>query len=531
MCALKQVNSYSPQFGASDSGQKLARVEHPKVHPTPTPLLDRLIHRSPDQQRTLIQRSSAQASSSQSLLLQMQHQYGNSYVQRMMGLSRKAEGEAAVTPDVESAIAQKRGSGQPLDRAVQRQMESAFGSDFSGVRVHTDTTADQLNHQLAARAFTTGHDIFFKQGEYAPGSSQGKELLAHELTHVVQQSGGIALKLAIGEPNDVYEQEADQVAQLVMQSEQVGAATEGAAEPSQRQMPEELVQTKAEPRQIQRDLVAYNKAQTEIMPSFGESATSTFVTTSAEAPGIRAALAALIADDKVKEVVSKSGDKSWFAANQHKNAQLADIQKALADAGYAQAGKMARSLYDIHGEYVYSNQEITTVGLFLDQTTKLGPRVTTEHDRSMTEYEIRQARRVFKSAIDYSKVTIADGSLSARAISVGGYARTIGNTINFPTGDSRNMAFMVHELTHVWQYQTTGASYAVKALWAQIAEGYSYTPAGKTPDEALNEARQAGKTLSSFNKEQQGDILSDYFRRLQSNQPTAAYQPFVDDVK
>jgi Domain of unknown function (DUF4157) len=461
----------------------------------------------------------------------MQRQYGNSYVQRMMGLSRKAEGETVVTPDVESAIAQKRGSGQPLERTVQRQMESAFGTDFSGVRVHTDTTTDRLNHQLSARAFTTGQDIFFKQGEYAPGSAPGRELLAHELTHVVQQSGGIALKMAIGEPNDAYEQEADQVAQLVMQAEQSGASTERTSEPIQRQLPEELVQTKTGSLKIQRDLVAYNKAQTDAVPSFGESATSTFVTTSAEAPGIRAALSALITDDKVKEVTSKSGDKSWFAANHHKNAQLTDIQKAFADAGYAQAEKMARSLYDIHGEYVYSNQEITTVGLFLDHTTKLGPRITTEHNRSMTEHEIRQARRVFKSAIDYTKVTIADGSPSAKAASVGGYARTIGNTINFPTGSSRNMALMIHELTHVWQYQTTGASYAVKAIWAQITEGYSYTPAGKTPDEALNEARQAGKTLYDFNKEQQGDILSDYFRRLQSGQAMSAYQPFVDDVK
>jgi len=467
-------------------------------------------------------------------LLQLQQKYGNRYVQQMVELSRKAAGEAAgateATPEIEGAIAQSRDGGQSLDLTVQRQMESAFGTNFSQVRVHTDSRADTLNHALSARAFTTGQDIFFRQGEYNPGSSSGKELLAHELTHVVQQTGGIQTKLAIGQPNDIYEQEADQVAAIVIQAEPSDNTKQAISEPLQRQVPE-LVQNKTNPFQIQRDLVAYNKAQTEVMPSFGESATSTFVTTSAEAPGIRTSLAALIADDKVKEVTSKSGDKSWFAANHHKNAQLSDIQKALADAGYAQAEKMARSLYDIHGEYVYSNQEITTVGLFLDHTTKLGTRVTTEHDRSMTEYEIRQARRVFKSAIDYSKVTIADGSPSARAISIGGYARTLGNTINFPTGGSHDMAFMIHELTHVWQYQTTGASYAVKALWAQITEGYSYTPSGKTHSEALNEEHQAGKTLYGFNKEQQGDILSDYFKRLQANQDVSAYQPFVDDVK
>jgi Domain of unknown function (DUF4157) len=150
-------------------------------------------------------------------LLQLQRKYGNRHVQRMVELSRKGEGEAGVAPEVEAGIEQVRGSGQPLDRAIQRQMESAFGTNFSGVRVHTDSGADTLNHALNARAFTTGQDIFFRQGEYNPGTSSGKELLAHELTHVVQQTGGIQAKLAVGQPNDVYEQEADQVAQAIVQ--------------------------------------------------------------------------------------------------------------------------------------------------------------------------------------------------------------------------------------------------------------------------------------------------------------------------
>jgi hypothetical protein len=68
-------------------------------------------------------------------------------------------------------------------------MEPVFGADFSQVRVHTDTQANTLNRTLSARAFTTGRDIFFRQGEYRPGSSTGQELIAHELTHVVQQGG------------------------------------------------------------------------------------------------------------------------------------------------------------------------------------------------------------------------------------------------------------------------------------------------------------------------------------------------------
>ena len=107
----------------------------------------------------------------------------------MVDLSRKGHGEGDVAPEIEAAIQRERGGGQALDSAARAQMEPAMGADFSGVRVHTGGQADTLNRNLSARAFTTGQDIFFKQGEYSPGSSSGRELLAHELTHVVQQGG------------------------------------------------------------------------------------------------------------------------------------------------------------------------------------------------------------------------------------------------------------------------------------------------------------------------------------------------------
>ncbi|HEY9670735.1 MAG TPA: DUF4157 domain-containing protein [Waterburya sp.] len=148
-------------------------------------------------------------------LLKLQRQYGNRYVQRVLAIARKGGGEAEAAPEVEAAIERKRGGGQALDNRVRVPMESAFGVDFSGVHVHTDSEADTLNQALSARAFTTGQDIFFAQGEYSPGSSSGRELLAHELTHVVQQTGGIHPKLALSEPTDKYEQEADRVAATV----------------------------------------------------------------------------------------------------------------------------------------------------------------------------------------------------------------------------------------------------------------------------------------------------------------------------
>jgi hypothetical protein len=154
-------------------------------------------------------------------LLRLQRMYGNRYVQNVLSLSRKAGEKAEATPEVEQEIQAARGGGQPLDSGASTQMESAFGSDLSSVRVHHDKGADELNQSLNSRAFTTGKDIFFRQGEYNPGSSGGRELLAHELTHVMQQSGdGIQTKLKIGQAGDRYEQEADQVARAVIRGEQ-----------------------------------------------------------------------------------------------------------------------------------------------------------------------------------------------------------------------------------------------------------------------------------------------------------------------
>jgi|GEM_PF-3866349 len=102
-------------------------------------------------------------------------------------VQRQAGGEAS--EDLDRSIQQARGSGQALDKSLRPQMEQAMGADFSGVRVHTDPQSDRMSRSIQAKAFTTGQDIFFKQGEYNPGTKGGQELVAHELTHVMQQNG------------------------------------------------------------------------------------------------------------------------------------------------------------------------------------------------------------------------------------------------------------------------------------------------------------------------------------------------------
>ncbi len=143
---------------------------------------------------------------------------GNARVQRLMraqAIRREAAGDGSGPVDdaVARAIQGKRGGGQGLDGAARRDLEPALGADFSNVRIHTDDEADSLNRAVQAEAFTTGNDIFFRKGNYDPGSSEGRALLAHELTHVVQQSDAPANQdMTVSSPEDASEREASAVA-------------------------------------------------------------------------------------------------------------------------------------------------------------------------------------------------------------------------------------------------------------------------------------------------------------------------------
>ena len=101
---------------------------------------------------------------------------------------RSAERDQAEQPPVRPTDA--RGGGQALDPADRAYFERQFGADFGAVRVHSDAAAARNARMLSASAFTLGSDISFASGRYAPGTATGRRLLAHELTHVVQQARG-----------------------------------------------------------------------------------------------------------------------------------------------------------------------------------------------------------------------------------------------------------------------------------------------------------------------------------------------------
>lgn len=101
----------------------------------------------------------------------------------------KAEGAGVASSALSNRIESAKGKGKPLPEKTRFEMESAIGADFQGVRLHMDTDATEMNRELGAQAFTNKQDIYFNSGKYNPENSAGKRLLAHELTHVIQQTG------------------------------------------------------------------------------------------------------------------------------------------------------------------------------------------------------------------------------------------------------------------------------------------------------------------------------------------------------
>src|SRR6478672_8827661 len=147
------------------------------------------------------QRVVSQINSPQGQALQREEKPEEEELQKKPMVQRKSAGGGMdVTPNLEESIQQAKGGGQPLADNIRKPMEQAFGADFSSVNIHTDAQSDQLNQSIQAKAFTTGQDIFFRQEAYDPGSQGGQELIAHELTHVVQQSGGAVQRSPLPQP-------------------------------------------------------------------------------------------------------------------------------------------------------------------------------------------------------------------------------------------------------------------------------------------------------------------------------------------
>ncbi len=147
--------------------------------------------------------------------------------------------------------------------------------------------------------------------------------------------------------------------------------------------------------------------------------------------------------------------------------------------------------------------------------------------RPLTSDERTEAKLVFGDSLDMNAVKLAEAPIMA----LGQMARTPFDTVYFPPGTFKEsfsdfMPWLIHELTHVWQYQH-GVS-VLEKLWVALHGKKAYNYGG---EEALRNASATGKRFTDFNTEQQGDILRDYYIKLKAGKDTSAYDPFVAQVK
>jgi len=304
--------------------------------------------------------------------------------------SRQGEG----APIVNEVL---RSPGQPLDGATRAFMEPRFGRDFGRVRVHTDERATQSARAVNALAYTVGRNIVFASGAFRPETSEGSLLLAHELTHTIQQG-------AVGDSKPTPSPAGDW-----MGSE----------------------------REVEAELAATN----------------------------------LIAGRPVANVVPGTSPLS--------------LQR------------------QVHG--TPSPMSVRSP-VFEELVTQVSTSQAGLTGRSLTPDEVRLARSVFGDSIDYSRVKlIPTGVLEYRTV-----ANTIRVPEDFTIGDKYMAQTLIHEMTHVWQYQHGGTSYISVSLATQIAG----TIRTGSRNAAYDYRITPGASFFDFTPEQQGLIVENYFSML-----------------
>lgn len=179
----------------------------------------------------------------------------------------------SISPAVERGIETARHGGQSIPRSLRSSLEPRFGVDLGGVRLHTDTAAASLAAAVHAHAFTTGNDIFFAAGRYQPDTIEGRRLLAHEVTHTIQQgNGGVAL------------QREEDTAPVVTEAQAMAEIDRDAAQDIIEQTPEEVEAGKGKEEPIDAGKVAQQAKAAQADDGNGEIEIPDFDVASGECP-------------------------------------------------------------------------------------------------------------------------------------------------------------------------------------------------------------------------------------------------------
>jgi Domain of unknown function (DUF4157) len=414
-------------------------------------------------------------------------------------IQRLASGDAS--PAVSQATADRvasPGSGSPLPDSARSFFEPRFQQDFSGVRVHTDVEAAHSAKDLQAQAFTVGRDIHFGAGQYDPGSNAGKHLIAHELTHVVQQGG--ATRGGGGEKGPAISGGVDRHVQrgfwgsIKKGIKAIGRGISKAANWVAGGIKEAGAWVVGRLRDAGMWLV-------NLVRDLPARLVRLVVTLWDGLVGIVSFLPELIMQ-VVKHGFSGLGDWLWEKVK----------------AGGAWVVKLLTRILDLVG--------FPEIAEFLMHLFA--------HIRRLSGPETTAAKSVLgASAIRYGDVRVASGGwLNIVFKHNNARAFTTFHTLNMPPGETLDV--FVHELTHVYQYERTGSFYIAEALHAQgTTAGYNYGGAA-----GLVAAKAAHKPYRGFNREQQAQIAQDYYNLVivgggasLSTDERAAYDHYIGELR
>lgn len=420
----------------------------------------------------------------------------------------KVDDEAAKTA-VLPKLPELTGKGRPLTATEKAETEAKLGGNFDDVRIHTDPQASQMAEQLNARAFTYGSDIVMADGQYTPHTQTGQQLLSHELAHVVQQQGTAVRDGA---------SPVTQTAQAgTVQRNIFGDIWEGA---------------KSAGRAVGRGTVKAAGWLGDRARDVGD-----FVSGTADWVGNRLRDASMWMINLIRDLperVARLASTLWegFVGV---ITFLPEAIKVLANGGL---GGLANWLWErakSGGRWV-----LTFLSRIFDVLG--GPEIVEfimhlfTKTRSLTGSEIAAGSAVLgPSAVRWGDVRVANGGLLDLVFSLNDERAFVTfHTINMPEGEP--LEVVVHELTHVFQYEKMGSLYMGQAIHAQSTRGgdaYNYGGAA-----GLVRAQNEGRSFADFNREEQGQIAQDYYVRMieergknLSAQERQAYEHFINQLR
>ena len=492
--------------------------------------------RAPDQRsNAAVKESPGGLAPPQSAVMSMQRSLGNRFVVR--ALQRKCscggtcpkcsgtrEGEAPVVTPAVADYLEHPDSGHPLEPATRDAMESRLGKNFGEVRVHRDSSAAAAAQTLDAKAFTVGKDVYFGDGKYHGDATD--PLLAHELTHVAQQSEGAMSGPGSGAALEGQAEKAEHAVARGNGSVAVSPAPQGL----QRKADDTDGPTATAPAQtqppkhegfFQRVGHAIGGAAESVWK--GAKAAGKAVAKGAEALGHAITSAAEMVWNGLKWVGRQLWDKATavFDRITHWVAKLpARLARVVMDLweGVKTLKPWALTWWESLGEAGTWGEFLHWLEALVFHALDLGLPEAYEtvmdllkfNTRSLTGGEIGQAQSVFGGSINLDRVRVDQHAFIGPPVSHRAY--TSFHTIN--TWGSLPDATLIHELTHVWQFQQAGSVYIAQALSAQFHFGQA---AYQYDMHELRSAKQEGRGILSFNREKQAQIVEDYYR-IKNNQ-------------